>query len=165
MCWSFPRDEVRLPSLSSSVVVLSSCVMVLADDAHTTHDTRRSGAIPRPDASGGERPVDFRFELLRAHTARSSVLLLTRPLSLVCVAYRARAHTHTHTAQRIGDVVERHFKGDALTMAVQDGAAAGQTVSASFDTPLCPPLVQPLTPRGHRVHCALCCVQAMCTST
>jgi diadenosine tetraphosphate (Ap4A) HIT family hydrolase len=32
-------------------------------------------------------------------------------------------------AQRIGEVVERHYKGDALTMAIQDGAAAGQTVS------------------------------------
>ncbi|ELR22818.1 ATPaselike protein [Acanthamoeba castellanii str. Neff] len=33
------------------------------------------------------------------------------------------------SAQRIGEVVERHYKGDALTMAIQDGAAAGQTVS------------------------------------
>jgi len=70
--------------------------------------------------------------------------------SPTCRPHRTRTHTHTqHTqhdthadllfacrltsclgaAQRIGEVVERHYKADALTMAIQDGAAAGQTVS------------------------------------
>ncbi|ORZ37752.1 HIT-like domain-containing protein [Catenaria anguillulae PL171] len=31
-------------------------------------------------------------------------------------------------SQRVGNVVERHFKADSLTFAVQDGPSAGQTV-------------------------------------
>jgi len=32
------------------------------------------------------------------------------------------------SVQRVGCVVEQHYKGEALTMAIQDGPAAGQTV-------------------------------------
>ncbi|XP_068763046.1 bis(5'-adenosyl)-triphosphatase isoform X5 [Struthio camelus] len=33
-----------------------------------------------------------------------------------------------HTAQRVGNVVEKHFCGTSLTISVQDGPEAGQTV-------------------------------------
>ncbi|KAI1890936.1 hypothetical protein AGOR_G00158720 [Albula goreensis] len=32
------------------------------------------------------------------------------------------------TTQRVADVVERHFQGSSLTIAIQDGPEAGQTV-------------------------------------
>ncbi|XP_064375182.1 bis(5'-adenosyl)-triphosphatase isoform X3 [Dromaius novaehollandiae] len=32
------------------------------------------------------------------------------------------------TAQRVGDVVEKHFCGTSLTISIQDGPEAGQTV-------------------------------------
>ncbi len=34
-------------------------------------------------------------------------------------------------AQKISTVVEQHYNGNALTMAVQDGSAAGQTVGTT----------------------------------
>uniref|UniRef100_A0A674GWG7 Bis(5'-adenosyl)-triphosphatase n=1 Tax=Taeniopygia guttata TaxID=59729 RepID=A0A674GWG7_TAEGU len=33
-----------------------------------------------------------------------------------------------HTAQRVGNVVEKHFCGTSLTFSIQDGPEAGQTV-------------------------------------
>ncbi|NXV41104.1 FHIT triphosphatase, partial [Uria aalge] len=33
-----------------------------------------------------------------------------------------------HTAQRVGNVVEKHFCGTSLTISIQDGPEAGQTV-------------------------------------
>uniref|UniRef100_A0A8C6YW12 HIT domain-containing protein n=1 Tax=Nothoprocta perdicaria TaxID=30464 RepID=A0A8C6YW12_NOTPE len=36
-----------------------------------------------------------------------------------------------HTVQRVGDVVEKHFCGTSLTISVQDGPEAGQTVKVS----------------------------------
>jgi len=36
------------------------------------------------------------------------------------------------TVQRVGNVVEERFDGDSLTIAVQDGPSAGQTVPVDF---------------------------------
>jgi bis(5'-adenosyl)-triphosphatase len=36
-----------------------------------------------------------------------------------------------HSVQLIGRIIEKVFKGEALTIALQDGAAAGQTVPVS----------------------------------
>uniref|UniRef100_A0A8C5X4B1 HIT domain-containing protein n=1 Tax=Malurus cyaneus samueli TaxID=2593467 RepID=A0A8C5X4B1_9PASS len=35
------------------------------------------------------------------------------------------------TAQRVGNVVEKHFCGTSLTFSIQDGPEAGQTVKVS----------------------------------
>ncbi|ORY53695.1 HIT-like protein [Rhizoclosmatium globosum] len=40
----------------------------------------------------------------------------------------AEAHDLVIAAQRVGKVVEREYKGESLTITVQDGPAAGQTV-------------------------------------
>ncbi|XP_075794569.1 bis(5'-adenosyl)-triphosphatase isoform X2 [Pelodiscus sinensis] len=33
-----------------------------------------------------------------------------------------------HTTQQVGNVVEKHFRGTSLTISIQDGPEAGQTV-------------------------------------
>lgn len=36
------------------------------------------------------------------------------------------------SAQRIGNVVEKHYKCTSLTMTIQDGPQAGQTVTFNY---------------------------------
>jgi hypothetical protein len=76
--------------------------------------------------------VDLRFGLF-SHTPPAphrTRAYNTRSTTRTPIHYFAcRLTSCLGAAQRIGEVVERHYKADALTMAIQDGAAAGQTVS------------------------------------
>ncbi|XP_068568831.1 LOW QUALITY PROTEIN: bis(5'-adenosyl)-triphosphatase-like [Cebidichthys violaceus] len=44
------------------------------------------------------------------------------------------------TAQRVASLVEKHFNATSLTIAIQDGPEAGQTVKWSIESPMfiCP---------------------------
>ncbi|KAF7784225.1 hypothetical protein Agabi119p4_390 [Agaricus bisporus var. burnettii] len=52
----------------------------------------------------------------------------TRPVSRLADLNAAELTSLMHSVQRVGSVIERVYGADALTIACQDGKAAGQTV-------------------------------------